>query len=112
MRNQVTKMIHSEYAQTMTYLMQARNYELGILPAAQSALKITRQQYASGQIDFVRFLEAFRTWIQTNNEYQDKLYRYGEHRSELERWVGVPIEKAQEALDQKEIMPTEMSHEK
>ncbi len=111
MRNTVTKMVHTEYAETTTYLTQTRNYELGILPAAQSALKITRQQYASGQTDFVRFLEAFRTWIQTNNEYQDKLYRYGEHRSELERWVGVPADKAKEALDQEEVMPMENKHE-
>ena len=112
MRNQVTKMVHSEYAETTTYLTQARNYELGILPAAQSALKITRQQYASGQTDFVRFLEAFRTWIQTNNEYQDKLYRYGEHWSELERWVGIPVEHAREALEQDKVMPMEMNHGK
>jgi len=110
MRNTVTKMIHTEYAETNTYLAQARNYELGILPAAQSALKITRQQYASGQTDFVRFLEAFRTWIQTNNEYQEKLYRYGEHASELERWVGVPPEKTKEALEQEEVMPTGDNH--
>ncbi len=112
MRNEVTKMVHTEYTETNTYLTQARNYQLGILPEAQSALKITRQQYASGQSDFVRFLEAFRTWIQTNNEYQDKLYQYGDHWSELERWVGVPIDKAKEALDQEEVMPMEMTHEK
>jgi len=111
MRNTVTKMVHTEYAETTTSLTQAKNYELGILPAAQSALKITRQQYASGQTDFVRFLEAFRTWIQTNDEYQEKLYRYGEHWSELERWVGVPIEKTKEALDQDEVMPMRMKHD-
>ena len=62
--------------------------------------------------DFLRFLEAFRTWIQTNNEYQEKLYGYGEHWSELERWVGVPVDKAKEALEQEEVMPTEMNHDK
>ena len=92
MRNEVQKMVHQEYTETNTYLAQTKNYQAGILPEAQSALKITRQQYASGQLDFLRFLEAFRTWIQTNNEYQDKLYRYGEHWSELEHWVGVPLE--------------------
>jgi len=112
MRNEVQKMVHQEYTETNTYLTQAKNYQAGILPEAQSALKITRQQYASGQLDFLRFLEAFRTWIQTNNEYQDKLYRYGDHWSELERWVGVPIDKAKEALEQEEVMPTEMSHDK
>jgi cobalt-zinc-cadmium efflux system outer membrane protein len=112
MKNEVQKMVNTEFTETNTYLTQANNYVAGILPEAQSALKITRHQYASGQIDFVRFLEAFRTWIQTNNEYQDNLYRYGEHWSELERWVGVPLDKAKEALDQEKVMPTEMNHEK
>ena len=112
MRNEVRKMVHTEYTETNTYLTQAKNYVAGILPEAQSALKITRQQYVSGQIDFLRFLEAFRTWIQTNNEYQEKLYRYGEHWSELQRWVGVPVDKAKEALEQEEVMPREMTHGK
>jgi outer membrane protein TolC len=108
MRNEVHKMVHTEYTQTTTYLTQALNYEAGILPAAQSNLNITRQQYASGQIDVLRFLEAFRTWIQAHNEYQEKLYRYGEHWSELERWVGVPLDKTKEALGQMEVMPMDM----
>jgi cobalt-zinc-cadmium efflux system outer membrane protein len=111
MRNEVQKMVHQEYTETNTYLAQAKNYQAGIIPEAQSALKITRQQYASGQLDFLRFLEAFRTWIQTNNEYQEKLYLYGDHWSELERWVGVPIDKVKEALEQEEVMPVEMRHE-
>jgi hypothetical protein len=74
-------------------------------------LSIARELYASGQEDFLRLLEAFRTWIQTHNEYQDKLYQYGQHWSELERWVGVPLDKAKEALDQEQVMPTEMNHE-
>ena len=98
MRNTVRKMVHTEYAEVGTYLAQSRNYSDGILPAAQSNLKIARQQYASGQADFLRFLEAFRTWITTQNEYQDKLYQYGDHWSELERWVGVPLDKTKEAL--------------
>lgn len=110
MKNEVQKRVHQEYTETNTYLTQAKNYQAGILPEAQSALKITRQQYASGQLDFLRFLEAFRTWIQTNNEYQEKLYAYGSHWSELERWVGVPIDKAKEAIEQEEVMPTEMNH--
>src|ERR1019366_3243217 len=110
MRNEVQKMVHQEFTQTNTYLTQAKNYVAGVLREAQSALKITRQQYASGQIDFLRFLEAFRTWIQTNNEYQEKLYRYGEHWSELERWVGVPVDKAKEALEQEEVMPMKMEN--
>jgi len=111
MRNEVQKRVHQEYTETNTYLTQAKNYRAGILPEAQSALKITRQQYASGQLDFLRFLEAFRTWIQTNNEYQDKLYRYGEHWSELERWVGVPVDKAKEALEQRDVMPMKMEND-
>ena len=112
MRNRVLKNIHAEYTETNTYLSQTRNYEASILPSALSALKTTRQQYASGQGDFLRLLEAFRTWIQTHNEYQNKLYQYGLHWSELERWQGLPPEKAKEALNQQEVMPMENSHGK
>src|SRR5205807_832572 len=90
MRNMVAKKVHAEFTETNTYLTQARNYEASILPAALSTLKITQRQYASGQGDFLKLLEAFRTWIQTHNEYQDKLYQYGLHWSELERWLGMP----------------------
>ncbi len=112
MRNMVAKNVHSEFIETNTYLTQTRNYEASILPAALSNLKITQRQYASGQGDFLRLLEAFRTWIQTHNEYQEKLYRYGQHWSELERWLGVPPEKAKEALEQEKVMPMEMNHAK
>jgi len=112
MRNMVLKNVHAEYTETNTYLTQARNYESSILPAAQSTLKIAQRQYASGQGDFLRLLESFRTWIQTNNEYQDKLYQYVLHWGELERWLGVPPDRVKEALEQHELMPTEMNHAK
>jgi cobalt-zinc-cadmium efflux system outer membrane protein len=112
MRNMVLKNVHAEYTETNTYLTQARNYESSILPAAQSTLKIAQRQYASGQGDFLRLIESFRTWIQTNNEYQDKLYQYGLHWGELERWLGVPPDRVKEALEQHEFMPTEMNHAK
>ena len=54
MRNEVLKNVHSEFTQTHTYLAEARTYETSILPAAQSNLKITQRQYASGQGDFIR----------------------------------------------------------
>ena len=111
MRNIVLKNVHAEFTETNTYLAEARTYESSILPAAQSTLKIAQRQYASGQGDFLRLLEAFRTWIQSNNEYQDKLYQYGLHWSELERWLGVPPDKAKEALEQQKEMPEEMNHE-
>jgi outer membrane protein TolC len=112
MQNTVLKMVHSEFTQTNTYLTEARNYQASILPGALSTLKITQRQYASGQGDFLRLLEAFRTWIQTNNEYQDKLYQYGLHWGELERWLGVPPDKVREMLEQHSLMPMEMNHEK
>jgi outer membrane protein, heavy metal efflux system len=111
MRNMVAKNVHVEFTETTTYLTQARSYEASILPAALSNLKIAQQQYASGQADFLRLLEAFRTWIQTHNEYQDKLYQYGLHWNELERWLGVPPDQAKEALEQPDVMPKEMNHE-
>jgi len=110
MRNMVAKNVHTEFTETNTYLTQARNYETGILPAALSNLKIAQRQYASNQADFLRLLEAFRTWIETHNEYQDKLYQYALHWGELERWVGVPLDKSSQAVHEEDVMPKEMHH--
>ncbi len=87
------KMVHSEFTEVVTHLTLARSYEKDILPTAQSNLKITQEQYASGRGDFMRVLEALRTWIDAHNEYQSELYHYGEHWSMLERWVGIDFTK-------------------
>lgn len=112
MRNQVRKMVHNEYIETETHRELLRNYLTGLLPSTRSTLEIARQQYAGGKGDFLRFLEAFRAWINANLEYQNHLYEYGNHRGMLERWAGVPLARAKEALSQKEWTPMEESHEK
>jgi outer membrane protein TolC len=96
MRNMVMKMVHMELTETNTHLTLARNYQKDILPTAQSNLKIVRQQYASGRGDFLRVLEAFRAWIETNNEYQEQLYHYSEHWSLLQKWVGIDLSNIKE----------------
>jgi len=107
MQNMALKMVHMEFTETNTHLKEARNYLSDILPSAQSNLKIAQQQYASGQADFLRLLEAFRTWIEVHTEYQNQLYHVGEHWSELERWVGIDLSQARQALEQQE-----MNHDK
>jgi cobalt-zinc-cadmium efflux system outer membrane protein len=102
MGNMVMKMVHMEYVETTTHLTLSRNYESDILPTAQSNLKIAREQYASGRGDFLRILEAFRTWIEAHNEYQEQLYHYGEHWSLLERWADI--------LEQHKKRPRENLH--
>jgi len=99
MENMVMKMVHMEFTETTTHLTLARNYERDILPTAQSNLRVAREQYASGRGDFLRILEAFRAWIEANNEYQEELYHYGEHWSLLERWVGIDLMKVKETSD-------------
>jgi len=111
MQNDVIKMVHMEYIETTTHLQLSRNYLSDILPSALSNVKIARQQYASGQTDFVRLLEAFRTWIEVHNGYQEQLYHYAEHWSELERWTGLELAHAKEALDQNKPIE-EMNHAK
>ena len=93
MTNMVMKMVAMEFTETTTHLTLTRNYERDILPTAESNLRVAREQYASGRGDFLRVLEAFRTWIETSNEYQQQLYHYAEHWSLLERWVGVDLNK-------------------
>lgn len=112
MENEVMKGVHIEWAELQTRLTLARRYESSILPSALGGLNITRQQYASGRADFLRLLEAFRLWIQTHNDYQEELYRYGEHWAELGNWVGVDLAQAREALEQERLMPEEEHHEK
>jgi outer membrane protein, heavy metal efflux system len=107
MQNEVMRVVNMEFVETNTHLHLSRNYVDAILPSALSNVKIARQQYASGQADFVRLLEAFRTWIDVHNAYQEQLYHYGEHWSYLERWIGVELDRAREALDQHQTMPME-----
>ncbi len=99
MQNMVLKMVHMEYTEATTHLVLTRNYERDILPTAQSNLRVARDQYASGRGDFLRILEAFRAWLEANNEYQEQLYHYGEHWSLLERWVGIDLNKVKEISD-------------
>jgi outer membrane protein, heavy metal efflux system len=91
MQNMVMKMVHMEFVELQTHLTLTRNYMQSILPPAQSNLTISRNRYASGQTDFLRFLEAFRSWIDAHMQYEEHLYHYGEHWAELERWVGVEL---------------------
>jgi cobalt-zinc-cadmium efflux system outer membrane protein len=112
MQDEVDQMVHMEFIETTTHLRLSRNFINAILPSAASNVKIARQQYASGQSDFVRMLEAFRSWIDVHDSYEEELYHYGEHWSELERWTGVDLDHAKEALEQNQIMPMEMHHEK
>jgi len=110
MKNMVLKMVGTEYTEIQTHLRLARNYESDILPAALANLRVTRQSYAAGQGDFLRLLEAFRTWIERHNEYQEQVYHTGEHWSELERWVGVDPSQAKEALEQTKWDKLENGH--
>ena len=111
MQNEVLKMIHTEITEVQTHLGLARNYETGIVPSATSSLRIARQQYASGRGDFLRLLEAFRTWIEAHNQYQDQVYHYAEHWSELGRWLGIEVDHAKETQDQMDVMPMGKHHE-
>lgn len=108
MRNMVKKMVHMEFTETNTHLRLTRSYVQGLLPAARGTLDVTREHYVSGRGDFIRFLEAFRAWITANVEYENQLYHYGEHWSELERWVGIDLAQAKEALQKRQ---TEMPNE-
>jgi hypothetical protein len=106
----VTRAIHTEHTETVTRLTLTRRYTDGLLPAAHNTLTIARQRYASGQGDFMRFLEAFRTWISAHIEYQEHLYAYAAHWSLLEQWVGIDLNQARQAHEQREWMPMEGDH--
>ena len=100
MQNHVLNKVHSEVIEYNTHLTLARNYQSTLIPLSLSNLKITRQRYAAGDADFLRLLEAFRTWITAHNEYQQELYSVGQHASLLGQWVGVDIGFVKQALEQ------------
>jgi outer membrane protein, heavy metal efflux system len=110
MKNMTLKMVDMETIEVDTHLTQARRFEATILPAALSALRTARQQYASGQGDFLRFLEALRSWLDAHNQYEEEVYHYGEHWSELSRWIGVEVSQAKDASAQ--ALPEEKHHAK
>jgi len=90
-RSMTLQMVHKEMVEVETHWTLARNAQNGIIPAALGNLRVSRDAYAGGQLDFLRLLEAVRAWIGANELFQDELYHYAEHWSELERWVGVAI---------------------
>jgi outer membrane protein TolC len=91
MRNEALKMTAMEFTETQTHLTLARNYQTAVLPAAESAFKLSRRQYESGGGNFLRLLESLRTYIDAQTEYHNQLYHYGEHWALLEQWVGAPL---------------------
>jgi len=90
-RTMALQMVHKEMVEVETHWTLARNTQNGIIPAALGNLRVSRDAYAGGQLDFLRLLEAVRAWISANELFQNELYHYAEHWSELERWVGVAI---------------------
>jgi cobalt-zinc-cadmium efflux system outer membrane protein len=94
MTNMVRKMVAMEYTEIQTHTTLAKKIEDEILPAAQAALNTTREQYSAGRGDFLRLLEANRSWIGARVEYEEQLYHTLEHWSELERWVGAALPRA------------------
>jgi cobalt-zinc-cadmium efflux system outer membrane protein len=110
MENMVRKMVHHEFTETHTHLTLTQNYLENILPLTLSNLKIVRRQYENGRGDFLRLLEAFRSWIETHNEYQEHLYEYGEHWSALERWVGVDLTQAKALLEKQDSLEKKHEH--
>jgi outer membrane protein TolC len=101
-KNATLKSIDMEVIEVETRLNQVRRYEATILPSALSALRTARQQYASGQTEFVRFLEALRSWLQTHTQYEQMVYEYGEHWSELSRSLGVDAAQVNDVLKKPE----------
>lgn len=92
MKNMVRKMVRMEENETTIHFTLAHNLETNILPTAQAAMDTTRDQYIAGRGDFLRMLEAIRSWIAVNRDFQNELYHYAEHWSEVERWVGVDLD--------------------
>lgn len=74
--------LSQETAQALGAYLQARqrvvNYEQEILPRAREIYRISAQAYAQGEFDFLRLLQAQRTFLETNLAYVN---------SQQERWV-------------------------
>jgi cobalt-zinc-cadmium efflux system outer membrane protein len=87
----VRRMVALEQTEVETRIAKAKLYKEGIVPSAEHALSAIRQQYASGRADYLRFLEAFRSWLRARSDYADEVYHIAEHWTELERWVGISL---------------------
>lgn len=86
---EVRRQVHWEYVQTMGHLQKALQYRDAILPGTDSTLRVLREQYASGRVDFLKLLEGFRAWVNANLEFREERRLHGEHLSLLEKAVGV-----------------------
>jgi len=113
LRRDAIRRVEREFIETTARLQVARNYAGEIVPSALANVDIPRRQYAAGQGDFVRLIEAYRSWLSAHNEYQEALYAYAQHWSELERWIGVDLSRAKELSERRppRAAPPEMTHE-
>lgn len=63
---------------------QVDRYRLQILPAAEEALRLTRQVYGIGEINYVTLLTAQRTLSQSNLSYLDSLLQLRTAEAEIQ----------------------------
>ncbi|HNA60337.1 MAG TPA: TolC family protein [Elusimicrobiota bacterium] len=91
---EVERQLRTEHAEVLARLESARAYERSIRPAAQSALDLVRRQYESGRGEFARVLDALRSRLAVETEYQEALAQVANHWGMLEEWVGAPLSPA------------------
>ncbi len=87
----IARRIHQAFAETERDKARVYNYMRELLPMAEESFLIARHSYLEGEIGYIEYLEAQRTYIKSRSEHLRALLDYNLAVSELERAAGIKL---------------------
>jgi outer membrane protein TolC len=84
--------VQAAYARVVESRDTVMLYEATILPSAQSSVESARSSYVTGELDFLRLIEAQRQLTQVEEQSFEARADYFRRLAELERLVAVPLD--------------------
>ena len=90
-RYQVLLETEQAYLDLNTAEEQVALFQDQILPEAERAFEVAGRSYDEGKLTYLELLEAQRTWIETQIEYAQVLFKYRAATAALERAIAGPL---------------------
>jgi outer membrane protein TolC len=89
--DEVANEIYAAHARLVESQRTSQLYDQTIVPAAENNVESARAGYTSGNVDFLRLIDARRQLIALHEQQIEALSNYHRAAAELERTVGAPI---------------------
>lgn len=84
--------IKSSYVSVQNEQSRVSTYTQEILLLAEEGLRVARRSFMEGEIGYIEFLEAQRSYFTTKADYLEAVLKYTIARAELEQAIGKEIE--------------------